>query len=585
MITRRAVLLSLVGLLLGLPVWATDNTPPEGFVPLFNGKDLPGWKVPDGDNGHWKVVDGVIDYDAESEAPGDKIALDRARVSATSSCTWTGGSRRRPFVNKNVPYILPDGTHARDIHGKELRLALPDADSGVFLRGDRQFQVNIWCWPIGSGEMYGIRTDPKTPPELRAAVTPRTQADRPVGEWNHFEITVQGKTVKVVLNGKTVIPGPPSHDLPDRGRLALQHHGGKNKQGVWSGPPSLVQFKNVYHQGAARPRRPPRPGTVRALLITGGHDHEAAFYSLFDGYKDLDRLPVSSSDTAFQSDLRGKYDVLIMYDFSRDLDETGRKNLRDFVEAAGVVVLHHALLNYQNWAWWYEEVVGGSYRLRGGRQSLVQLKDDQQIFVARERTTRSQRDRAFPGAGRNLQKHVDFSPGPAAADHRQPHQRRHSPGSARARHRGWSPSSWGTGPPRSQSVVPDAGAQRHPLGGRKAQMTVTSAAGSVLRAPQARNCDETRTLQHHLPGPLVSRRGSAASGDDRAGPSSTATTGSRSTASGRTATRSTGRRPLPRAAVHRRRRRDRDLTPSPPTTTSATPCPRSARPRSALSAT
>jgi len=24
--------------------------------------------------------------------------------------------------------------------------------------------VNIWCWPIGSGEMYGIRTDSKMPP-------------------------------------------------------------------------------------------------------------------------------------------------------------------------------------------------------------------------------------------------------------------------------------------------------------------------------------------------------------------------------------------------------------------------------------
>src|ERR671915_284466 len=45
---------------------------PEGFVPLFNGRDFTGWRVPEGDNGHWKVVDGVIDYDAQSEAPGDK---------------------------------------------------------------------------------------------------------------------------------------------------------------------------------------------------------------------------------------------------------------------------------------------------------------------------------------------------------------------------------------------------------------------------------------------------------------------------------------------------------------------------------
>ena len=28
---------------------------------------------------------------------------------------------------------------------------------------------------------------------------------------------------------------------------------------------------------------------MRALLITGGHDHETSFYSLFEGYKDLAR--------------------------------------------------------------------------------------------------------------------------------------------------------------------------------------------------------------------------------------------------------------------------------------------------------
>ena len=94
----------------------------------------------------------------------------------------------------------------------------------------------------------------------------------------------------------------------------------------------------------------PRADAVRGLVITGGHDHETAFYSLFDGYDDLARMPVASSATAFQADLRAKYDVLIMYDFTRDLDETGKKNLRDFVESGkGVVVLHHALLNYQQW--------------------------------------------------------------------------------------------------------------------------------------------------------------------------------------------------------------------------------------------
>jgi type 1 glutamine amidotransferase len=70
-----------------------------------------------------------------------------------------------------------------------------------------------------------------------------------------------------------------------------------------------------------------------------------------------------------------------MYDFTRDLDEAGRKNLRDFVEAGGgVVVLHHALLDYQTWPWWSEEVVGGRYRLqREGGNPSSGVKNDQQI--------------------------------------------------------------------------------------------------------------------------------------------------------------------------------------------------------------
>ncbi|MGD8896786.1 MAG: DUF1080 domain-containing protein, partial [Acidobacteriota bacterium] len=71
--------LTVVALVLGVGVLlapaaavAGGDDPPPGFVSLFNGTDFTGWKVPEGDNGHWKVLDGVIDYDAESEAEGDK---------------------------------------------------------------------------------------------------------------------------------------------------------------------------------------------------------------------------------------------------------------------------------------------------------------------------------------------------------------------------------------------------------------------------------------------------------------------------------------------------------------------------------
>jgi hypothetical protein len=238
-------LISAVVLLAGTSVGVSDDRPADGFVSLFNGRDLTGWTVPEGDGGHWKVADGAIDYDARSEAKGDKN-LWSAREYRDFILRLDWKLKESPFINKNVPYILPDGTHAKDVHGKELRLALPDADSGVFLRGHGDFQVNIWCWPIGSGEMWTQRVGAKSSPELRAAATPRHRADKPVGEWNHFEITVKGKTVEVVLNGITVIPGATIPDMPETGRIAFQHHGSRNKDGEWAGPPSLVQFKNVY---------------------------------------------------------------------------------------------------------------------------------------------------------------------------------------------------------------------------------------------------------------------------------------------------------------------------------------------------
>jgi hypothetical protein len=245
--TTRWVVISAVAVAAwaALPVaLAEDNVAPAGFVSLFNGRDFAGWKVPEGDGGHWKVVDGVIDYDAESEAPGDKsLWTVKSYRNFVLQVDWR--IKETPYVNPNVPYILPDGTHARDIHGKEMKMALPDSDSGILLRGQGRSQVNIWCWPAGSGENYGYRMDEKMPPEVRAGVTPRTQADKPVGEWNRFEITVRGDRETVVLNGVKVIDNARMPGIAATGPVGLQHHGSK-QNGQWNSPPALVQFKNIY---------------------------------------------------------------------------------------------------------------------------------------------------------------------------------------------------------------------------------------------------------------------------------------------------------------------------------------------------
>jgi hypothetical protein len=234
---------TLVATLACSAVRADDANAPEGFVSLFNGKDFTGWKVPEGDNGHWKIVDGVIDYDAGSEAKGSKdLWTEKQFTDFTVRVDWR--IKETPYTNPNVPYILPDGTHAKDVTGKEMKLSLPDSDSGVVLRGNVRNQINIWCWPIGSGEMYGWRMDANQPPEVRAAATPKHQADKPVGQWNTYEITAKGETITVVLNGKTVIDGS-FPGIDKAGPIGLQHHGGK-RNGQWNSPPALLQFRNIY---------------------------------------------------------------------------------------------------------------------------------------------------------------------------------------------------------------------------------------------------------------------------------------------------------------------------------------------------
>jgi hypothetical protein len=241
---KRAIALAALAVVLGrFSVFATfADEKDAGFVPLFNGKDLSGWIVPDGDNGHWKVAGGVIDYDAGSEAKGDKnLWTEKEFGNFVLKADW----RLKETTGLSpIPVILPDGTHKKDESGKDITELLPNADSGIYLRGSSKSQVNIWCWPIGSGEVYGYRMDAKMPPEVRAGVTPKLKADNPVGEWNSFVITMKGDRLTVVLNGKTVIENAQLPGVPERGKLALQHHGGI-KDGVHTRDSSVVQFRNI----------------------------------------------------------------------------------------------------------------------------------------------------------------------------------------------------------------------------------------------------------------------------------------------------------------------------------------------------
>lgn len=67
-----------------------------------------------------------------------------------------------------------------------------------------------------------------------AGVTPKLKADRPLGQWNRFVITMRGDRLTVKLNGQTVLENAQLPGVPQRGPIALQHHG------------DSLQFANIY---------------------------------------------------------------------------------------------------------------------------------------------------------------------------------------------------------------------------------------------------------------------------------------------------------------------------------------------------
>lgn len=119
----------------------------EDWNPLFNGKDLDGWKLGPKSADHWKVIDGVIDYDALA---GEHLWTHESFGDFELHVDWRIKETHGLY---DVPTVLPDGSHKKDAAGKVIITPTPNADSGILLRGEMKSQCNIWCWPIGSGEV------------------------------------------------------------------------------------------------------------------------------------------------------------------------------------------------------------------------------------------------------------------------------------------------------------------------------------------------------------------------------------------------------------------------------------------------
>lgn len=201
------------------PAANTEGVMAAGFKRLFNGKNLDGWKH--GNNPEWTVSNGILKHSGRRGEPADLwTEKEFGDCTLVFDWRWSAGG-----AMMGRPIILPDGSEKAGKDGKPELVEIEELDSGVYLRGQSTSQVNLWNWPVGSGEVYGYRTNTGMSPEVRAGVTPKTKADRPVGEWNRTMITIKGDRLSVSMNGRVVIENAQLPGVAAKGPIGLQHHG------------------------------------------------------------------------------------------------------------------------------------------------------------------------------------------------------------------------------------------------------------------------------------------------------------------------------------------------------------------------
>ena len=95
----------------------------------------------------------------------------------------------------------------------------------------------------------------------------------------------------------------------------------------------------------------PAQGKIRVLVVTGGHGFEKEpFFKLFKDNPDITCQAIEhpNAHALLKADAAEQWDVLVLYDMHQEITAEAKA---DFVarlkEGKGLVVLHHAIANYQ----------------------------------------------------------------------------------------------------------------------------------------------------------------------------------------------------------------------------------------------
>lgn len=163
-------------------------------ISLFNGSDLTGWKAL-GEN-QWVVEDGIL-------------------KSPKSGANLVSEQEFKDF-KVHVEFQVPEGSN-----------------SGFYLRGRYEVQITDDFGKDPTNVLFG---------GVYGFLTPNEMAAKPAGEWQSYDITLIGRRVTIVANGKTIIS---EQNIPGITGGALDNKEGEPGPFLIQGDHGPVAFRNI----------------------------------------------------------------------------------------------------------------------------------------------------------------------------------------------------------------------------------------------------------------------------------------------------------------------------------------------------
>lgn len=199
--------------------YITAMKPGDGFVSMFNGTDLTGWKGL------------VADPIKRAKMDAKTLAAAQAKADAEAKVDWKPVNGELLFAGKgfqNLCTVKKYGDFEMYVDWKIVDDHKGEGDAGIYLRGSPQVQIwdttrhNVGA-QVGSGGLYNNQVYESKPLKV---------ADNKLDEWNTFHIIMKGDRVTVYLNGQLVTDNVILENYWDRKQpifpveqIELQAHG------------------------------------------------------------------------------------------------------------------------------------------------------------------------------------------------------------------------------------------------------------------------------------------------------------------------------------------------------------------------